>query len=96
MALSFHAGITQLSCLLELYAASNRLAGLGCLLGMTSLRSLMVLDVTGNPLASEEQHLLRTVYFLPFLKVPPPLPQQRGLTEDELQRTFGRCWTGLL
>ena len=69
MTLSLHAGINQLSCLLELYAASNRLAGLECLLEMTSLRSLMVLDVAGNPLASEEQHLLRTVYFLPFLKV---------------------------
>ena len=54
---------------MELYCGGNQIGGLREVGHLRGLPKLIILDLTGNPLATQEDYRLYTIYHLSKLKV---------------------------
>ena len=63
------AGMSCLVSLMELYCGGNNVEGVREVGHLRGLLKLIILDLTGNPLATHDDYRLYTVYHLRKLKV---------------------------
>ena len=62
-------GLTTLTALMELYIGNNKIAKLNEVQNLKSLSKLIILDLSGNTLADDQQYRLYCIYHLRKLKV---------------------------
>jgi len=63
------AGLSCLVSLMELYCGGNNVEGVREVGHLRGLMKLIILDLTGNPIATHDDYRLYTVYHLRKLKV---------------------------
>ncbi len=64
-----YAGLSCLVSLMELYCGGNNVKGVREVGHLRGLLKLIILDLTGNPMAAHDDYRLYTVYHLRKLKV---------------------------
>lgn len=69
-----YAGLSCLASLMELYCGGNQIEGVREVGHLKGLPKLIILDLTGNPVAAQDDYRLYTVYHLRKLKVNTLLP----------------------
>ena len=67
--IEFGAGLSCLVSLMELYCGGNNVEGVREVGHLRGLLKLIILDLTGNPIATHDDYRLYTIYHLRKLKV---------------------------
>jgi hypothetical protein len=81
------AGLSCLVSLMELYCGGNNVEGVREVGHLRGLLKLIILDLTGNPVAAHDDYRLYTIYHLRKLKV------MHGMQCKQCARKLGLRWS---
>jgi len=89
-------GLSDLECLMELYIGNNRISSINQIHQLKVLPKLIIVDLSGNPVCSEQDYRLYTLYYLRRLKVLDGLSIHTSEILDAKEKYSGRLTDQIL